>query len=140
MRKYDRSLERREFLQIASAFSFLGYVAGAESREPLQYASVGMSSDTFAERQMFKLAQRYPCVAAVTKGNDPEEGWPAYYFITPNLGMLGDDKLSDAMCDLELSLYHNHGIHVHTSHWPVRVEEVDEESFLGDVIWQRRAA
>lgn len=78
-----------------------------------------------------------PLIYAVFKGINPEKesDVPYYYFITKSQF---NEKLSDAISDLDLFIANTTGYKCELLEWPIPVSEISNYPFLQNKLWARQ--
>ena len=89
--------------------------------------------ETFLIGELGSFAKGYKDIIGISRGNDPEEGGRVYYFLGPGTY---DSNLEDELSDLSISLF-DKGFSGELFRFPVSLEYVAQEPFLGEIIWRR---
>lgn len=88
----------------------------------------------YVESKLIDFALENKSIESLTRGVDPEEGFPVYY-----LRVKGhyNFELGDKITDLELNLYKDTKENIFLGQWPANGSY---EPFLGESIWNRNSS
>ncbi|MAH06969.1 hypothetical protein CMI38_01830 [Candidatus Pacearchaeota archaeon] len=90
-------------------------------------------SGGYFSSKLVEFASRFDGVEGITRGNCPEEGGEVYYFLRPSRY---DADFEEELCDLDIQLFRG-GYDCSLSCWPASLDYVENEPFLGEVVWRR---
>lgn len=85
----------------------------------------------YIEAKLIDFAIENRSIESLTRGIDPEEGFPVYYLRAKGSYNF---ELGDKITDLELNLYKDTKENISLFQWPA---DGSDESFLGESIWKR---
>jgi len=95
--------------------------------------------DDKLREELIEFARNYDYIKGISKGNDPEAVTeeearrPVYYFLGPGQH---NENFEDALTDLDIRLCRQ-GEECELARWPCDLSSVENEYFLGEIIWRR---